>query len=74
MSNKELKYLIHLKTKTYFINYKNLKFLFLFINPFGNILSKEETLISSKQHRYITKAIKKAKALNLIPSIITKME
>lgn len=37
------------------------------MTPFGEILSRNTTLIYSYQQRKISKAIKKAKALKLIP-------
>jgi ribosomal protein S18 len=65
-TKKNLNHLLYLKKKS--INYKNIKLLKLFMNPFGEILSRYNTLTYAYQQRKISKAIKKAKAFKLIPN------
>ncbi len=49
------------------INYKNVKTLSLFIDDRGRILSRRKTRISAKMQRRVTRAIKRARHLALLP-------
>ena len=46
---------------------KNISLLVNFLTNDGKIYSKDETLLSTKQHRIITKSIKYARILKLLP-------
>ena len=63
-----------LKQYNYIINYKNINLLKNFINSSGQILSRAETNVSLKYHKKITKAIKKARMLKLLPFLIEIVE
>ena len=49
------------------IDYKNVKTLSLFIDDRGRILSRRKTRISAKMQRRVTRAIKRARHLALLP-------
>lgn len=51
------------------IDYKNIGLLRRFISEQGKILSRRVTRLTSKQQRNITKAIKRARILALLPFI-----
>lgn len=55
--------------KTEVINYKNIEQLKEFINDQGKILPRRITRLSTKQHRLVSKAIKKARIVSLLPFI-----
>jgi small subunit ribosomal protein S18 len=57
------------KLNTEQINYKNIEQLKNFINEQGKILPRRRTKLSTKQHRQISKAIKKARIVSLLPFI-----
>ena len=49
------------------IDYKNIKLLLAFLTSYGKIRSQNKTKISNKKQRLIANAIKKSRALGLIP-------
>ena len=49
------------------VNYKNPDLLAKFTTESGKILPRRTTGVSAKLHRRITRAIKQARALNLLP-------
>nr|YP_009399718.1 ribosomal protein S18 [Digenea simplex]ARW69537.1 ribosomal protein S18 [Digenea simplex] len=49
------------------IDYKDIDLLRKFINDQGKILSRRSTGLNSKQQKKITKSIKRARALALLP-------
>nr|YP_009258683.1 ribosomal protein S18 [Coleochaete scutata]ANI25713.1 ribosomal protein S18 [Coleochaete scutata] len=51
------------------IDYKNIGLLRRFISEQGKILSRRVTRLTSKQQRNITRAIKRARVLALLPFI-----
>lgn len=51
------------------INYKNILLLRKYISPEGKILAKRLTGLSTKQQRYISKAIKRARVVGFLPFI-----
>jgi len=48
------------------IDYKNIDFLKKFISSDGKIIPSRRSGLSCKQHRKLTKAIKRARAINLL--------
>lgn len=66
---KSLQYLLLVKKFENKIDYKNIKLLQAFLNPYGKILPRRKTRLPVQQHRAITKAIRKARAYGLIPFI-----
>lgn len=56
--------------KKYTIDYKYIALLKCFINKYGKIRPRRITKLPLKQQRQIAKAIKKARALGLIPCSI----
>ena len=52
-----------------FIDYKNVKLLNVFMTERGKILSRKLTGTCSKHQRELTKAIKRARAVALLPYI-----
>ena len=51
------------------IDYKNVELLYKFISAEGKILPRRISGLSSKQQRYITKAIKNARMVGLLPFV-----
>nr|UNJ16320.1 ribosomal protein S18 [Boldiaceae sp.] len=51
------------------IDYKDIDLLRRFINEQGKILSRRSTALTTKQQKRITKAIKRARILSLLPFI-----
>lgn len=56
-------------TQTKFLTYKDIDILRKFINNQGKILPRRLTKLSSKQQKLLTKAIKQARILALLPFI-----
>ena len=48
-------------------DYTDIELLKKFLTKFGKIKSKRQTYVSSKLHRCISKTIKKARCLKIIP-------
>ena len=64
---KSLQYLLLLKKFDNAIDYKNLKLLSAFLTKYGKIRSRRKTRIRIQQQKAISKSIRKARALGLIP-------
>lgn len=64
---KSLQYLLLLKKFNNIIDYKNIKLLKAFLNKYGKIRSRRKTRIPVQKQRAISKAIRKSRALGLIP-------
>ena len=64
---KSLQYLLLLKKFDNVVDYKNLKLLSAFLTKYGKIRSRRKTRISIQQQKAISKSIRKARALGLIP-------
>ena len=64
---KNLQYLLLLKKFDNVVDYKNLKLLSAFLTKYGKIRSRRKTRISVQQQKSISKSIRKARALGLIP-------
>ena len=56
-------------TQAKFLTYKDIDILRRFINNQGKILPRRLTKLSSKQQKLLTKAIKQARILALLPFI-----
>jgi ribosomal protein S18 len=68
---KSLQYLLVLKKFNNLIDYKNVKLLRAFLTKYGKIRSRRKTRISVQKQNAIAKAIRKARALKLIPFTIS---
>ena len=71
-NSKEIKNLAYSKIVKKFqkqINYKNLKFLRIFLTKQGKIRGRRTTKIEIRDHRLISKSIKRARCVGLIPFI-----
>ncbi len=66
---KSLQYLLLLKKFNNTIDYKNIKLLKAFLTKYGKIRSRRKTRINVQFQRSISKAIKKSRAVGLIPFI-----
>lgn len=64
---KSTQYILLLKKFDEKIDYKNVKLLQAFLTPYGKILSRRKTRLSTQKHRQISKSIRKARAYGLIP-------
>jgi small subunit ribosomal protein S18 len=64
---KSLQYLLVLKKFDNVVDYKNPKLLSAFLNKYGKILPRRKTQLSIQQQRAVSKAIRKARALKIIP-------
>ena len=64
---KALQYALFLKTYNYFYNYKDVEFLTPFLTKYGKIRPRRKTRLTVQQHHQITKTIRKARALGVIP-------
>lgn len=64
---KSLQYLLILKKFKNIVDYKNIKLLKAFLTKYGKIRSRRKTRVSIQQQRAIAKAIRKSRALGLIP-------
>jgi len=56
-------------TLAYTINYKNVNLLRRYIGVTGKILPRRITNLTSKEHRLITKAIRRARSIGLLPFV-----
>lgn len=54
------------------IDYKNVELLSMYVNSRGKITGRRGTGTTAKRHRAISKAIKRARALGLMPFIMTQ--
>jgi small subunit ribosomal protein S18 len=52
-----------------FFDYKDVKTLQRFVNPYGQIDARKRTGLSAKQQRQLTKAVKRARHLALLPFV-----
>nr|YP_009396407.1 ribosomal protein S18 [Polysiphonia scopulorum]ARW65593.1 ribosomal protein S18 [Polysiphonia scopulorum] len=57
----------HLKGQKEIIDYKDIDLLRKFVNDQGKILSRRFTGLNSKQQKQLTKSIKRARVLALLP-------
>lgn len=57
------------KNEITFFDYKDVKTLQRFINPYGQIDARRRTGLSAKQQRQLTKAIKRARHLAMLPFV-----
>lgn len=64
---KSLQYLMLLKKYQHVIDFKNIKLLRAFLTKFGKIRPRRKTRLPIRTHRLIAKAIRKARAFQLIP-------
>jgi small subunit ribosomal protein S18 len=64
---KSLQYLLILKKFNNIIDYKNIKLLKAFLTKYGKIRSRRKTRVTIQQQRAVAKAIRKSRALGLIP-------
>ncbi len=53
-----------------YIDYKDVDILKRFLNPYGRILPRTRTGLSAKHQRELTRAIKRAREMGLLPYII----
>jgi ribosomal protein S18 len=66
---KSLQYLLLLKKFNNEIDYKNVKLLKAFLTKYGKIRSRRKTRISVQKQRRVAKAIRKARAVGIIPFV-----
>ena len=66
---KSLQYLLVLKKFDNIIDYKNVKLLSAFLNRYGKIKPRRKTKLSIQKQRSVAKAIRKARALKLLPYV-----
>ena len=64
---KSLQYLLLLKKFHNLIDYTNVKLLKAFLTKYGKIRSRRKTRVTIQQQRAVAKAIRKSRALGLIP-------
>jgi ribosomal protein S18 len=64
---KSLQYILLLKKFENVIDYKNIKLLKAFLNKYGKIRPRRKTRIPIQKQRTISKAIRKSRALGLLP-------
>lgn len=64
---KSLQYLLILKKFDNVVDYKNIKLLKGFLNKYGKIRPRRKTRIKIQNQKKVSKAIRKARALGLIP-------
>lgn len=64
---KSLQYLLLLKKFNNTIDYKNIKLLKAFLTKYGKIRARRKTRVSIQKQHSIAKAIRKARAVGLIP-------
>lgn len=64
---KSLQYLLLLKKFNNIIDYKNIKLLKAFLTKYGKIRSRRKTRITVQKQRAVAKAIRKSRAVGLIP-------
>jgi small subunit ribosomal protein S18 len=70
LSAKKVKKIFFIRNKVTYIDYKDTKLLKLFINNQGQIVSKVFSRLPSKVQRMVTKSIKRARQIKLMPYII----
>nr|YP_010444286.1 ribosomal protein S18 [Fibrocapsa japonica]UTE95173.1 ribosomal protein S18 [Fibrocapsa japonica] len=58
----------------YVIKYKNIELLRSFLNDQGKIMPRRSTRLTLKQQRQLSKAVKRARMLKLLPYIIGDQE
>ena len=68
-SRREENYMTRKPDIAYF-DYKDVKALQRFVNPYGQIDPRKKTGLSAKQQRQLTKAIKRARHLALLPFLV----
>ncbi len=66
---KSLQYLLILKKFNNIIDYKNIKLLKAFLTKYGKIRPRRKTRIPIQKQHKIAKAIRKSRALGLIPFV-----
>ena len=66
---KSLQYVLLLKKFNNIINYKNIKLLKAFLTKYGKIRPRRKTRIPIQKQHKIAKAIRKSRALGLIPFV-----
>lgn len=64
---KSLQYLLLLKKFDNIVDYKNIQLLKAFLTKYGKIRARRKTRISIQQQRRVSKAIRRARAVGLIP-------
>ncbi len=64
---KSLQYLLVLRKFNNIIDYKNIRLLKAFLNKYGKIKPRRKTRIPTQRHHSIARAIRKSRALGLIP-------
>jgi small subunit ribosomal protein S18 len=64
---KSLQFILLLKKFDNIIDFKNIRLLKAFLTKYGKIRPRRKTRVSPQQQRAISKSIKKARALGLIP-------
>ena len=64
---KSLQYILLLKKFNNVIDYKNIKLLKAFLTKYGKIRARRKTRVSIQKQHSIAKAIRKARAVGLIP-------
>lgn len=55
------------KSEVTYFDYKDFKTLQRFVNPYGQIDTRKKTGLSAKQQKALSKAIKRARHLALLP-------
>ncbi len=58
-----------IEVNTLQIDYKNIKFLKQFISRYGKIISRQYTKVSLKDQKKISRAIKNARYMALVPYV-----
>ena len=66
---KSLQYLLLLKKFNNIIDYKNIKLLKAFLTKYGKIRPRRKTRVTVQHQRLISKSIRKARALGIIPFV-----
>ena len=64
---KSLQYLLILKKFNNIVDYKNIKLLKAFLTKYGKIRPRRKTKVSVQKQKSVAKAIRKSRALGLIP-------
>jgi small subunit ribosomal protein S18 len=64
---KSLQYILFFKEYCKNINYTNIKLLSVFLTKHGKIQPRRKTRISTKSQRLISRAIRKARAVGILP-------
>ena len=66
---KSLQYILLLKKFNNTIDYKNIKLLKAFLTKYGKIRPRRKTRVTVQHQRLISKSIRKARALGIIPFV-----